>query len=221
MKLSTEDFLGKAILLVAFSLLGSLKVLGISLAVQHQGPGWEFDFVAGAAGLTFQILIIVLTLIRLPAKDAAAGWEPRMSAIAGSFLMLCVIALPPSTLSVDWKMLAAVVSTIGVLLSLYCVWWLGRSFSVMATARKLVTAGPYSIVRHPLYASETVALLGMVIANFSLGALALGLVALAFQFRRMVNEEGVLSAALPEYKAYAARVPFIFPRLRVRAETAA
>ena len=30
-----------------------------------------------------------------------------------------------------------------------------------------------------------------------------------FQFRRMVNEEGVLRAAFPEYKAYAARVPII------------
>ena len=221
MKLATEDFLGRALLLVVLSMLTVLKAYSTIHVVQAQMPGWEFDLVAGVAGLAFQVLVIVLTLIRLPAKDSALGWEPRLSAIAGSFLMLSVVALPPSAILVEWKMVAAGITTVGVVLSLYCVWWLGRSFSIMATARKLVTAGPYAVVRHPLYASEMLTLSGIAITNFSLGAVVLLALTLGFQFRRMFNEERVLRAAFPEYEAYAASVPLILPRFPRAAKTAA
>ena len=77
--------------------------------------------------------------------------------------------------------------------------WLGRSFSIMAEARRLVTHGPYSIVRHPLYLAEEVAVIAVGLLNFS----ALSMVVLAahwaLQLRRMHNEEKVLTAAFPEY----------------------
>jgi len=31
------------------------------------------------------------------------------------------------------------------------------------------------------------------------------------QYRRMINEEKILSAAFPEYRAYAARTPLVIP----------
>ena len=40
---------------------------------------------------------------------------------------------------------------------------LGRSFSIMAEARQLVTAGVYRWVRHPLYLAEELAVIGIVL----------------------------------------------------------
>ena len=48
-----------------------------------------------------------------------------------------------------------------------CLSWLGRSYSITASARKLVTSGPDSILRHPLYACEILLMTGLMIVNLS------------------------------------------------------
>jgi protein-S-isoprenylcysteine O-methyltransferase Ste14 len=103
---------------------------------------------------------------------------------------------------------------IGTIFSIYCLHYLGRSFSIMASARELVTHGPYGVVRHPLYLAEGISTVGVILLNWSIWAVMLGLVQMALQFRRMLNEEKVLRAAFPEYADYAARVPMIVPGLR-------
>jgi protein-S-isoprenylcysteine O-methyltransferase Ste14 len=101
---------------------------------------------------------------------------------------------------------------IGTASSIFCLYWLGRSFSLMATARRLVTTGPYSIVRHPLYICEAVFVLGMVLSHFSMLMVALSAVQFLLQFRRARNEEAILRQTFPEYDDYARRVPMLLPR---------
>ena len=89
----------------------------------------------------------------------------------------------------------------------------------MATARELVTEGPYKIIRHPLYGAEVITIVGVTIGHWSASAALLGLVWLALQIRRAQNEERVLRASFPEYGDYARRVPmlmpgFLMPKLR-------
>jgi protein-S-isoprenylcysteine O-methyltransferase Ste14 len=84
----------------------------------------------------------------------------------------------------------------------------------MASARELVTRGPYGVVRHPLYLAEGLSTIGIILLHWSPGVVARGAVQFALQFRRMQNEEKVLRAALPEYADYAARVPMVVPGLR-------
>ena len=83
--------------------------------------------------------------------------------------------------------------------------YLGRSFGVVAANRGLKTAGPYRLVRHPIYFSHTVTSAGFCLANPS--ALNLGLFALtlACQLLRIRAEERVLSATAA-YSAYRAEV---------------
>jgi protein-S-isoprenylcysteine O-methyltransferase Ste14 len=101
----------------------------------------------------------------------------------------------------------------GSVLSAYVILWLGRSFSIMAEARGLVTRGPYAIVRHPLYVAEEFAVIGMVLLNWSLLAVLLACGQWALQLRRMRHEEGVLEVAFPDYASYAARTPRWRPAL--------
>ena len=101
----------------------------------------------------------------------------------------------------------------GAALSAWVLLWLGRSFSIMAQARKLVTSGPYAIVRHPLYCCEALIALGVMLLVLSPLAVAIVIVQWCIQLRRMANEEKVLRAEFTAYEQYAARVPKLFPRL--------
>ena len=72
----------------------------------------------------------------------------------------------------------------------------------MAETRQLVTAGPYRLVRHPLYLAEQIAIIGVFIQYASVWTALLLAMQIAFQLRRMHNEELVLTASFPEYSAY-------------------
>jgi protein-S-isoprenylcysteine O-methyltransferase Ste14 len=89
--------------------------------------------------------------------------------------------------------------------------WLGKSFSILAEARQLVTEGPYRIVRHPLYICEGIAVVGVMLQVISPWATLIAIVAAMLQYRRMINEEAILNSAFPEYRAYAARTPLVIP----------
>jgi protein-S-isoprenylcysteine O-methyltransferase Ste14 len=88
---------------------------------------------------------------------------------------------------------------------------LGRSFSMMAEARRLVTSGPYRFVRHPLYLAEELAIIGISMQFFSLSSAFVLAVHIAFQLRRMYNEEAVLTETFPEYAAYQQRTARLLP----------
>jgi protein-S-isoprenylcysteine O-methyltransferase Ste14 len=88
---------------------------------------------------------------------------------------------------------------------------LGRSFSMMAEARRLVTSGPYRFVRHPLYIAEELAMIGLLMQFFSLSSAFVLAVQIAFQLRRMHNEEAVLAESFPEYAAYQQRTARLLP----------
>ena len=72
----------------------------------------------------------------------------------------------------------------------------------MAESRQLVTSGPYRFVRHPIYAAEEIAAIGIFMQFASVWTALLLAAQIAFQLRRMHNEEAVLRASFPQYEAY-------------------
>jgi protein-S-isoprenylcysteine O-methyltransferase Ste14 len=72
----------------------------------------------------------------------------------------------------------------------------------MAESRQLVTTGPYRCVRHPLYLAEEIATIGVFLQFASLQAALVLAAHIAFQLRRMRNEELVLTASFHEYATY-------------------
>ncbi len=83
----------------------------------------------------------------------------------------------------------------------------------MAESRRLVTDGPYAIIRHPLYLAELIAILGAFIQFASPWAALIVLVQVGFQVQRMRNEESVLSLTFPDYAAYKERTARLIPGL--------
>jgi protein-S-isoprenylcysteine O-methyltransferase Ste14 len=165
------------------------------------------------ASLLFLLLVISTTIIRLKPLDAADGVVPRVTALAGTFASMLLVAFPSTVILPTWLLLIGFfLSFSGLLLSAYVLSWLGRSFSIMAEARRLVVAGPYAVVRHPLYLVEEIAVVGILIMHLSLGAVLVVAVQWGLQLMRMQHEEEVLRRAFPEYAEYAKSTPKVIPR---------
>ncbi|MGD0191608.1 MAG: isoprenylcysteine carboxylmethyltransferase family protein [Rhizomicrobium sp.] len=81
--------------------------------------------------------------------------------------------------------------------------------------QKVISTGPYAIVRHPMYAGTLVYLAGIPAALGSYWGFVPFIVFIPFLIWRLLDEEQLLSRALPGYEAYHAQVrwrlvPFLF-----------
>jgi protein-S-isoprenylcysteine O-methyltransferase Ste14 len=162
----------------------------------------------------FVTLIAGLTLLRARPLAQAAGLQPRLSALLGCYLVYGLVFLPPNAqLGVGLHVLSAALLLIGNVLAVFILLSLGRSFSIMAESRRLVTDGPYAVIRHPLYLAELIAFLGAFIQFASPWAALLVLAQFGFQVLRMHNEEFVLSRSFPDYAAYKERTARLIPGL--------
>jgi protein-S-isoprenylcysteine O-methyltransferase Ste14 len=113
---------------------------------------------------------------------------------------------PPIALAISSALIV-----VGMSASFIVLRWLGKSFSIMPEARRLVTQGPYAVVRHPLYICEEIAVIGAFIQVISPVAFVIVVIHALFQVRRMLNEEEILKATFDDYESYAARTPRLIP----------
>jgi len=159
-------------------------------------------------------LLVYLLLTRRVPELKAKGALPRAVAVCGTFLGNGFLYLKPVQLSLSTQVLADLLIIAGVAGSLIAVSRLGGSFSLMPEARKLVTSGPYAVVRHPLYLAELIGVSGLVLQFQQPFAAVLGAVVFAIQYWRTVFEERVLIEAYPDYVAYRTRtrrfIPYMF-----------
>ena len=170
-------------------------------------------FAARLTTTCFLALMSVLFLIRIEPLQKAKGIMPRIMAIVGTFCLYVVTLFPRANLSVTQTMVATVISLIGSSLAIFALAHLGRSFSLMAEARRLVTSGPYRVVRHPLYLFETIASFGVLLQFISLSTTLIFLAYIVIQLQRMKNEEAVLERTFPEYRDYRLRTSRVIPRI--------
>ncbi|MBV9572111.1 MAG: isoprenylcysteine carboxylmethyltransferase family protein [Alphaproteobacteria bacterium] len=183
-----------------------------NLSMAH--PDWALvlSILSQSAVMLFTGTALSLLLLRLPPKNGAKGILPRAAAILGTFLsiamalLLAPASVPPAALAVSTVLIFG-----GTIFAIYAILHLGKSFSLMAEARRLVTTGPYARIRHPLYVAEEIAIFGVAIQYFSAAAVAILICQIACQFYRMGREEDVLSDTFPEYSAYKAHTARLIP----------
>lgn len=176
-------------------------------------PALKFaaDLLSRTSTICLLGLMSILFLIRLEPIRKAKGILPRVLAIAGTFLVALVTFFPRAHLSTSQTVLVSLLSLLGTATSVFVLAHLGRSFSLMAEARRLVTTGPYRVMRHPLYISEAVASLGVLLQFLSFYTVAVFVVFALKQFQRMKNEEAVLEMAFPEYQEYKLKTARLIP----------
>ena len=163
--------------------------------------------------MLFLALMATLFMVRDRAVKKADGLSPRIMAILGTFMMSIIAFFPRAELGMVETLTATLIVLSGTFLSTIVLFRLGRSFSLMAEARKLVTTGPYALVRHPLYLAEEIAVIGTLLQFFSLYTLVIFGVHLWIQIQRMKNEEAVLREAFPGYVEYQARTFRLIPKI--------
>jgi protein-S-isoprenylcysteine O-methyltransferase Ste14 len=161
----------------------------------------------------FGVTLVFLLIVRRPPLRKHAGPIPRAIAFLGCYLGIAFLVLPvqpPHSYLMD---ISAFLIFTGMGFAFFSLFWLGRSFSIMPESRKLVTSGPYSLVRHPLYLGEQVALVGVALQCTSPLALALFVLQICCQLYRMSYEEKILTESFPEYETYCADTARILPWL--------
>jgi protein-S-isoprenylcysteine O-methyltransferase Ste14 len=84
----------------------------------------------------------------------------------------------------------------------------------LAKNQQLATGGPYGYTRNPLYIGTLMVAAGLAIAARSVLLAALFAAVFVFVYLPVIqNEEQHLRKLFPDYAAYAARVPALWPRL--------
>jgi protein-S-isoprenylcysteine O-methyltransferase Ste14 len=172
---------------------------------------YVIDIAMRLSTVAFMMLIAAVVILRTRPSAKASGLEPRISALVGTFLAYGITAFPRHDLALPLEIISTLLTMIGSAGAVVALSQLGRSFSIMAETRQLVTTGPYRFVRHPLYLAEEIAMVGIFMQFASVWTALLFAVQIAFQLRRMHNEELVLAASFPEYTAYSHTTARLIP----------
>ncbi len=107
---------------------------------------------------------------------------------------------------------------LGVLVRQWAIAVLGRFFSLSVRVvedHRVVTKGPYRLVRHPSYTGVLITFIGLALAVQSLGALLvlLGVFSLSYGYRIRVEEKTLLSELGQDYASYMKRTKRLIPYL--------
>jgi len=164
--------------------------------------------------LGFYALLILLYFLRSQATSTSKSFLTNCIAIIATLIPFTFPFLgKPLPAKPVIVALADLIILFGIALSFYALGALGRSFSIIPQARRFVQAGPYRVVRHPLYLSEVISTFGLVIAGLGILKIAMFLLFVAFQVYRALQEEKLLASVFPEYKQYCSKTVRFIPGL--------
>jgi protein-S-isoprenylcysteine O-methyltransferase Ste14 len=215
--LNAKAWLALAALAVVMGLL-----LFVSAGTIHYWQAWVYLSIFMGAS--------VLTTLYLMRKDPAL-LERRMSGGPTAekrptqrFIMLCtsigfiaLLVVPAFDHRFGWSNVPLCVLLVGDLLvavgfALIVRVYRENTFSSatieVIEGQQLVSTGPYAIVRHPMYASAFLYLIGTPLALGSYWGLLPIAAMMPFLIWRLLDEERLLAAELPGYSDYQKKVRF-------------
>ena len=144
------------------------------------------------------------------------GWLFRYRTIIPLPLVLAVVVIPAGGASPAWLIAAigVALTTLGEMIRLWAVRYIGAvSRTRSERLGPLIAAGPFAIVRNPLYVGNIILWVGFAVAAQLLWVVPIVIALLAIEYHAIVKwEEQLLEARLGEdYRTYAQRVPRWIP----------
>lgn len=183
-----------------FILLALVSAMGMGTHVSSISD-LSISFLSRFCLAIFYCIIGYLILTRPHAKAQETRILPKVAAFVGTYMPWCVGFLP-RTNHVGLEFLSTICIAIGSIMMLITIRHLGRSFSLVPQAHSVVRTGPYRWIKHPLYLSEELAVIGVVIQYLSPLSLIVLALHIAVQICRIRYEENLLRHSLPEYSIY-------------------
>jgi protein-S-isoprenylcysteine O-methyltransferase Ste14 len=187
-------------------LLRGFALLAYGLAVSNLASAWWAD----PSRLTLLLLLLTegftLTLVLLARPANSRDMTPASIAATIYAAFFFVLFDPSGTTRLVPETLGVALQLCGTLFQLSAKVTLGRSFGLLPAQRGLVTAGPYRLVRHPIYFGYLVGHLGFLLTNLSARNAAVLAVLYAAQVFRIRREEAMLAMTSPDYRRYQQRV---------------
>jgi len=182
--------------------------------------------VVASTALAFGLLDRVFTK-RYDPQRASGGTATTWRYMLGSVAMACVLFVQPLAwpsltlqLSAPWGYAVQCVGVLLAALALALNGWarlrLGELYAQRAEVQpghRVVDAGPYAWMRHPIFSAYFLVSTGLLLAVPSLPMLAVAVYTYILFTRTALRDEQLLSKELPGYTAYMARTPRFFPRL--------
>src|SRR5262245_22168104 len=175
---------------------GASTAIGVYLAIKdpqllerrmHVGPTAEKEK-SQKLIMVFALLGFIALLV-VPALDHRSGWSqvPPYVSVAGDVLV-----------------------ALGFLVTFFVfkVNSYGASTIQIAEGQKVISTGPYALVRHPMYAGALVMLVGVPLALGSWWDLTLLALMLPVLIWRLLEEEKFLAKNLPGYTDYQKKVHY-------------
>ena len=157
----------------------------------------------GASFALEELVVVAMAVARRRPNDVSYRVSDWAFALLGS---LAVLLLRPGGHAVyGLTGLCVAIQLAGAVAAIVCLTRLGRSFGMVAANRGVQNAGPYRVVRHPLYASYFVAMTGYLLAAPTWWNVGVCVVAVGAQLRRITAEESVL-ARNEDYRTYMSAV---------------
>ncbi|MBI3399843.1 MAG: hypothetical protein HY048_00360 [Acidobacteria bacterium] len=159
--------------------------------------------ITGLLLLASEALVVVLTVVRRRASlvDRSITAATMTSISIGAPAMLRSLAA--GGLMPD--MVTALISAVGLTLIIAGKLTLGRSFGIAPANRGVVARGPYTVVRHPIYAGYLLTHIAFLAAHPRGWNLAVVLVADTALVLRALLEERLLASDV-DYETYCRRV---------------
>jgi protein-S-isoprenylcysteine O-methyltransferase Ste14 len=150
-------------------------------------------------------------------KPDQKTWDKVFYALANVVFLAWLIVMPLDAVRFHWSQIPGWVPVVGaiLLLSSFALFFLTfRENAYLSPAVRVqterghtvVSTGPYQYVRHPMYATAIIFLIGTTLLLGSWTGLVVGLILVVGIAVRAVQEERTLLAELPGYDAYLAQV---------------
>lgn len=215
MSLNAKAWLGLGFVVAVMAL-----ALSLSAGTLRYWQGWAFLAVFFAASLLITLDLMKTDpalLARRVRGGPTAEREPaqRVAMFFASAGFLALLVVPGLDHRFGWSTVPVPVVVGGDVLTAAGFYAVYRVFKAnpyasstveVAGGQTVVTTGPYTVVRHPMYAGSLLYLLGMPLALGSYwGLLALAAM-MPFLIWRLLDEERLLSAKLQGYAEYRTRV---------------
>jgi protein-S-isoprenylcysteine O-methyltransferase Ste14 len=213
---STYDLLMRLPMLAWSTALALMSVVGLDQYIRAADSAlpsmvYSVNIAMRLSVIGYLVILATTVIVRRQPIGKARGAEPRISALIGTFLITAIVLFPRCELSLPLSVASTFLILVGDGFAVVALVQLRRSFSIMPEARELVTLGPYRFVRHPLYLAEEIATIGSVMQFLSAWTAMLLVVQIAFQLRRIWNEEALLAEVFPQYAAYKEKTARVLP----------